>query len=402
MDHLDFLIVCMNADPPTSGYATRVFSMVKILSDSGYRVGALRLVPAFHKAPTWKELFCKRGVKNCYEFKIPPISRFAFLRTLAIHYGHLLTKKITKKHSVKAIQCEAHEAVTAVLGGSWPSTIKIVADIHGAAAEEADYLQQEIGLPISGKGHWLKRVEISMLKEASRVIVVSEEMKRILEDQGSTQNVVVVPIGIDDIAFKSTNRIMQRRKLGYGSEIICVYSGGAQRYQCIGDTCKIVLKLKKIIVGLKWLVLTNDKEKFLRELQRAGVSAPNDTIFLSVSREEVSMYLAAADVAFLLRKNHVVNTVSCPTKFGEYLAAGLPVVTTSFAGHAPNYIKQFGVGCIVKENVEEVDAQLLANQFKHFQDERIRANCIDVARRHLAWSEISKRVIEMYREMDLT
>jgi glycosyltransferase involved in cell wall biosynthesis len=396
MTHLDILIVCMNADPPTSGFATRVFSMARALTGANYNVGVLRLVPAFHMAISWKGLFANKGVNLCYEFKIPPIYRFLVLRSLAIQYSHILTKIIARKHNVGAIQCEGHEAVKAVLSGQWQNNIKIVADIHGAVADELDYFQQKIGASNDNLRRWFREIENRLLRKASRIIVVSEEMEIYLRKVGNFKNIVTVPIGIDDIAFERTDRIAQRRKLGLGSEIVCVYSGGAQSYQCIVDTCKIILKLKEISKGLRWLILTNNREELQRELKIGGISAPNDSIILSVTREEVPKYLAVGDVAFLLRKNHVVNIVSCPTKFGEYLAAGLPVVATSFAGHAPKFINKFGVGCIISENFEAVEIKLLLKQLKKFQNDRIRAICTDVARRHLSWNEISKRVVKMY------
>ena len=399
MNKLDILIVCMNADRPTSGYATRVFSMGRTLVDAGYKVGALRLVPAFHKAMPWKNQFHNIGVKICYEFKVPPISRFATLRSVAIPYGHLLTKRLARRHRIRAIQCEAHSAAKSVLNHDWPDKVNIIADIHGAAAEEEDYYRQIAGLRVRGKHHWLKQIESKILDKATRVIVVSEKMKRHLESQGSTKRVVIIPIGIDDISFQICDREINRRRLGFGSEIVCVYSGGAQNYQCIEETCKIVLKLKSIVTGLKWLVLTNDREEFNREIMRSGISAPEDTIILSISREEVPGYLASADVAFLIRRNHLVNYVACPTKFGEYLAAGLPVIATSFAGHSAEFIKQFGVGCIIEENVDKIDGKLLSLKIKDLIGEHIRTKCIEVAKRDFAWAGISKRVVEMYRNM---
>lgn len=399
MSHIDILLVCMNADPPTSGYATRTLSMAQVLTGAGYRVGALRLVPAFHKALSWRVPFCKVGVNICYEFQVPPIARFATSRAVAMLYGHLIAKFIAKKHGVHAIQCEAHAATMAVLAGEWPSSIKIIADIHGASPEESDYRQQEMGLPVKGTRHWLKGIESAMLKRAYQVFVVSENMKRHLGSQGSTENVMIVPIGVDDVAFNISDRAIQRKKLGFSSEPICVYSGGAQNYQCIGETGELFLELKKGIPDLRWLILTNDQNEFHKELQRAGVIVPDDTVFTSVARDEVPEYLAVSDVAFLLRKNHIVNSVSCPTKFGEYLAAGLPVVTTPYAGHAPDYVEQYGVGYILKDNLEFADTVSLVNKVTDYLDGRMRSTCQDVARTHLAWRTISKRVVGMYRNI---
>ena len=54
-------------------------------------------------------------------------------------------------------------------------------------------------------------------------------------------------------------------------------------------------------------------------------------IIKSIPHNEVCGYLNAADAAFLLRDNIIMNSVAFPTKLAEYTAAGLPVITTDVA-----------------------------------------------------------------------
>ena len=52
--------------------------------------------------------------------------------------------------------------------------------------------------------------------------------------------------------------------------------------------------------------------------------------------DAVPRYLAAADAGICFLGRHASKDASSPTKYGEYLAAGLPVVTNSWIGDAPD------------------------------------------------------------------
>ena len=48
-----------------------------------------------------------------------------------------------------------------------------------------------------------------------------------------------------------------------------------------------------------------------------------------MTNKEVYKYLNAADVAFLLRDDVVLNRVASPTKLAEYMFCGLPIISTN-------------------------------------------------------------------------
>jgi glycosyltransferase involved in cell wall biosynthesis len=50
--------------------------------------------------------------------------------------------------------------------------------------------------------------------------------------------------------------------------------------------------------------------------------------------DEVPRYLAAADAGICFLGRHESKVASSPTKYGEYLASGLPVITNGWIGDA--------------------------------------------------------------------
>ena len=54
-----------------------------------------------------------------------------------------------------------------------------------------------------------------------------------------------------------------------------------------------------------------------------------------------------ADVAMLIRKDKTVNRVASPTKFGEYLLCGLPVIISPNVGESSSIIEEHRLGIVL-------------------------------------------------------
>lgn len=81
----------------------------------------------------------------------------------------------------------------------------------------------------------------------------------------------------------------------------------------------------------------------------------NDSTFSirSVPAREVPSYLSAADAGIAFIKPCFSKLASSPTKNGEYLACGLPLILNAGIGDSDALINDWGVGTLVKEMVEE-------------------------------------------------
>ena len=65
--------------------------------------------------------------------------------------------------------------------------------------------------------------------------------------------------------------------------------------------------------------------------------------------EVVSKWLRACDHGILVREDTVTNRVASPTKFAEYLAAGLPVIISEHLGDFSAVVEQEHLGQVVRE-----------------------------------------------------
>lgn len=114
---------------------------------------------------------------------------------------------------------------------------------------------------------------------------------------------------------------------------------------------------------------------------------------LEARHDEVPLYLQEAHAGLLLRREDPVNQVASPTKFGEYLAAGLPVLLTEGIGDFSALVEDEGLGMIVPSTFldagepGEEDLEKLLNFLRTVAQEREqhRQHCIRYAREHLHW-----------------
>lgn len=95
------------------------------------------------------------------------------------------------------------------------------------------------------------------------------------------------------------------------------------------------------------LVHTND-HAIAREF--ADKYAVGDSVHLLFSpANEMSRYLSAADIGMFLRAEHLMNRIVTSAKLGEYLACGLPILTTGVSARYHDYVRERGCGLFVND-----------------------------------------------------
>jgi len=60
--------------------------------------------------------------------------------------------------------------------------------------------------------------------------------------------------------------------------------------------------------------------------------------------------MSIADYGFLLRERSLANAVAAPTKFAEYLAAGLKVLISPGVGDYSDLVEKHALGHVIDEN----------------------------------------------------
>jgi glycosyltransferase involved in cell wall biosynthesis len=141
-----------------------------------------------------------------------------------------------------------------------------------------------------------------------------------------------------------------------------------------------------------------------REIVEAGIDEQQTSV-VSVPPQEVPRYLAASDVGLLLRDDSIVNRVASPVKFGEYLAAGLPVIITEGLGDYSDAVRTHALGSVISLGDSDDSIQHRLESFTSSDDllsGEMRRRCRSYAIRELSWTRHLPRVAEVYRRLAIS
>lgn len=188
----------------------------------------------------------------------------------------------------------------------------IVTDMHGAVPEELNYCNK-ILLSLM-----FSIVEKITIKRSWKIISVTWKMSEhfTAKYNRDLSADLVIPI----INLNNINTVEKKNKLSLNNTPLVIYSGGVLKWQNIS----LMLSVVKKITNFRYLFLTGEP----KVLQQMAVSEGINTLDIqSVSPEKVYEFYEKSDFGFLLRDNHLLNTVACPTKAIEYISTGvIPIV----------------------------------------------------------------------------
>jgi glycosyltransferase involved in cell wall biosynthesis len=119
-----------------------------------------------------------------------------------------------------------------------------------------------------------------------------------------------------------------------------------------------------------------------------------------VAPADVASYLAAADVGLAFIKRCVSKIASSPTKNGEYLACGLPLVINAGVGDSDLLINDWQAGVLI-ENFGEEDYLKATREIEMMvRDPNIRDNARSVAERVFNLDSIAgERYASLYEKV---
>ena len=106
--------------------------------------------------------------------------------------------------------------------------------------------------------------------------------------------------------------------------------------------------LKKKFKSLNFLIVSNQKEKFINHL--ASNKNCNDIKIINADWSQIPKYLSISDISLCLIKPSFAKIASSPTKLSESLAMGVPVIANSKIGDLNKILNKEKFGCLININ----------------------------------------------------
>jgi len=246
----------------------------------------------------------------------------------------------------------------------------------------------------------LKFITGLVIRRAKLVLCISRPAADLLSKNYGRKDAFVIPSAVDEKRFTDSRsqRTRIRRSLGFSEkDLVLVYSGGLARHQMLPELLKLWSSLQDM-EGLHYLLLLNQRPEPGQLPDLDDLISTGRVTIKNLRREEVPVYLAAADVGFLIREIHPLNAVASPVKFAEYLASGLAVVTSPCLGEVSRLVKDRRLGILVNTDNALECSEKCRGYLESFADDRdnvVRRSQQTIAEEKMAW----KDHVDLWKEL---
>lgn len=152
----------------------------------------------------------------------------------------------------------------------------------------------------------------------------------------------------DSIFIDENVRIGVRDRLGIQNKKVMLYSGGVGMWHETSRLLDAFAVLSSRISESYVLFLTPYTQQAQHEID-SRVNSIKNYLVKSVPHDEINDYLNAADFGILLRRPDPLNAAACPTKFSEYMLAGLPVLISDGIGDCSGFVRAHSAGIVLRD-----------------------------------------------------
>jgi len=189
----------------------------------------------------------------------------------------------------------------------------------------------------------------------------------------------------------------KRNELGLSNKFIFIYTGGIHKYQMIEEMVFFFSEFNKIHIDSFFIIISEyDRNEFIKYFDKYSVSSTNYSIY-PLKHKEVNDVQMIADIALLIREDIPVNHYAFPTKFAEYLASGVPVLTTPHLYSIAPMVSKNNLGELIEtikigKNYDSL-IDFIYNKYKN--NFEIKRKCALFAQKNLMWQKKAKEIFQI-------
>ena len=271
--------------------------------------------------------------------------------------GIRYASRLVQQNKIELVHARSYIPATIALALKRRFGTKMIFDVRGLMAEE--YVDAK-HWPKGGLRYRVtKATERQLFAATDAVVTLTGRIWPIIKEweglKGRDVPHEVIPCCVDLSLFKfnEQERARVRSELGLGDRFTLVYSGSLDGWYLteeMADFFANVVK-KRSDAHLVWLT-TGSRERVRQLMSARGISEDNFSV-RAVAPKDMPSYLAAGDVGLSFIKRCFSKLASSPTKNGEYLACGLPIVINSGIGDSDDLVHQSEAGILIDDFSEQ-------------------------------------------------
>jgi glycosyltransferase involved in cell wall biosynthesis len=228
-----------------------------------------------------------------------------------------------------------------------------------------------------------------LIKRTSKIFISSSKLIDIFRIKNINATFSLNTNYYDDKFIKYPEHTNKNQKVRF------VYSGSTVKYQMIEETLLLFKYYHEQQKNSELLLLIRDNTEIVKEKIKELEMDPLSIIFsFAPSLKELNEQLIDCDIAIMLREENLLNFYAFPTKFAEYLASGLPVISTMGVYDTSEMIIKNELGIIIDLNNPIKTEISKVDDFIKNIDQKLKQRCADFSFQKLSWSNNISRIYD--------
>jgi glycosyltransferase involved in cell wall biosynthesis len=379
---------------------TQVVAYLEGLADDGHRIHLLtfetEVSDRASKGATKRRLAARGITWHALRYHKRPSLPATIYDTIR---GAVRAARLVRRHQLDVIHARVHVPGAMALIARRLARCGLVFDIRGLMAEE--YV--DAGRWKAGGWPWriTKWVEARAIEAADACVVLTPAARDLLFGPDPAKPVAIIPCCADVERFEAGRhqREATRSAMRLDQCTVLAYCGKFGGWYLEREMVRFFAAAREEIDNLHFLVITQDDRSAIeREFMEAAVD-PGAYTITTVPPERMGDVLGAADLGIAFIAPFPSKVASSPTKVGEYLAAGLPVVATAGIAATDRLLSGEGVGVLVDDTGDVAYRAGARRAAELMKDPRTPGRCLNVGREEFSLRQVGiPRYQDLYRE----
>lgn len=274
-------------------------------------------------------------------------------------------KKLHRKERFNLIHCRSYITAFAGLYMKRSVHLPFLFDMRGFFPEERVdgglWPQNRFIFRLIFK--YFKTKEKYFLQESDHIISLTHKGKEVLLQRDELKNyshkISVIPC-CTDLTHFDPERVSEtqvsnfRKKLDIPENaLVANYIGSLGTWYLVDDMVRWVAVLHRKYPDFIWLLITRDAPDALFGLLKKYEIPENAIRIYAAGRNDLPALIKLCNFSFFFIKSSFSKQASSPTKQGEIMAMGLPVICNAGVGDSDRIVEKYGSGLVIPDLNQE-------------------------------------------------
>jgi glycosyltransferase involved in cell wall biosynthesis len=319
--------------------------------------------------------------------------------------GTWTAARICRKFGVRLVHARSHVPGAMALWLRRLLGVPFIFDLRGLMAEE--YADAGRWSPKDLKYRLTKRMEGVFLREADAVVMLTQRIKddllaadEALRSRAGKVRIIPCCVDMSHFVVPDAERVAYRTSRGWGDRKVLMYVGKVGSWYRPDQMARFFRYFREVNPGAFFQILTQDNAgAIVAALAAEGIDPPSFDVRFGPPKD-LPLLLSAADAALSFRAGELSKRAASPTKVGECLAAGLPIVTISDIGDCDGILARHRVGLSMRSFEDEEHQRVAVELGGLLADPEVRSRCRRAAQAEFDLEQIGvARYVATYRSV---